>query len=81
MSKAGPPTPCHHHFQSQAQYPIAMCNNCSGLGTDGCDVFPRATKMLIHILDLSELVANTVVFLASDEASFVNGTATYVDNG
>ncbi len=28
-----------------------------------------------------EEVANTVVFLASDEASFVNGTATYVDNG
>jgi NAD(P)-dependent dehydrogenase (short-subunit alcohol dehydrogenase family) len=26
-------------------------------------------------------VANTVVFLASDDASFVNGTATYVDNG
>lgn len=28
-----------------------------------------------------EEVANTVVFLASDEASFINGTATYVDNG
>ena len=28
-----------------------------------------------------EEVARTVVFLASDEASFVNGTATYVDNG
>lgn len=28
-----------------------------------------------------EEVANVVVFLASDEASFVNGTATYVDNG
>ncbi|MBR9651401.1 SDR family NAD(P)-dependent oxidoreductase [Thalassovita aquimarina] len=28
-----------------------------------------------------EEVANTVVFLASDDASFVNGTATYVDNG
>ncbi|MEM7239114.1 MAG: SDR family oxidoreductase [Pseudomonadota bacterium] len=26
-------------------------------------------------------VARTVVFLASDEASFVNGSATYVDNG
>ncbi len=28
-----------------------------------------------------EEVARTVVFLASDDASFVNGTATYVDNG
>lgn len=28
-----------------------------------------------------EEVANAVVFLASDEASFVNGTAMYVDNG
>lgn len=28
-----------------------------------------------------EEVASAVVFLASDEASFVNGTATYVDNG
>jgi NAD(P)-dependent dehydrogenase (short-subunit alcohol dehydrogenase family) len=28
-----------------------------------------------------EEVANAVVFLASDEASFVNGTALYVDNG
>lgn len=28
-----------------------------------------------------EEVAKTVVFLASDDASFVNGTATYVDNG
>lgn len=28
-----------------------------------------------------EEVANAVLFLASDEASFVNGTATYVDNG
>ncbi len=28
-----------------------------------------------------EEVARTVVFLASDDASFINGTATYVDNG
>ena len=28
-----------------------------------------------------EEVASTVVFLSSDDASFVNGTATYVDNG
>ncbi|MCI2400832.1 SDR family oxidoreductase [uncultured Aliiroseovarius sp.] len=28
-----------------------------------------------------EEVAAAVVFLASDEASFVNGNATYVDNG
>ena len=28
-----------------------------------------------------EEVANTVLFLVSDEAGFVNGTATYVDNG
>ena len=28
-----------------------------------------------------EEVANAVVFLASDEASFINGTAMYVDNG
>ena len=53
-------------------------NELDGLGQEWEDGDLAATQ--VRICEPEE-VAAAALFLASDEASFINGTALYVDNG
>lgn len=68
---------CNSLHPSQILTP--MVENIRALVTDPVE----AAKRLVPLEEIGEPndVANMVVFLASDEAKFINGTATPIDNG